>query len=102
MEAGDDLDDSFQISLGEIRAGRQAQTALEERFGDGAAHMLAAGKDRLQVHGLPYRACLDVGRFQRAADLFAIGTVGNRIDGNAGQPARVPALGRLRHEADAR
>src|SRR5437588_513396 len=64
---------AVQVRVGHRGAARQAQAALEQARGDGAAAIRAAGEDRLHVERLPERAGLDVRGFERPGDVVAIG-----------------------------
>jgi len=86
------LDDSLLIAFGESRAARQAETSFEERCGHGAAVRRRVRVDRLQVHGLPERARLDVLRLQREPDRLAIRARRLRVDLDARQPAVAPPV----------
>ena len=80
-------DDAIAIFFVHARTGGKAQTMLEEAFADFAAVHFGAGKDRLEMHGLPDGAGLDVLGFERETDLLA-GDAGDLgIDSQASEPA---------------
>ena len=98
----DDADNPVDIRLRHRCAGGEAEAAGEEIFRDAAADSLTLCEDRLQVHGLPQRARLDVLGFQGQTDVFAVGSEAIQIDGDDGEPAVVQAPGSFGHEIDAR
>src|SRR5664280_436412 len=63
--------------------------------------MLAAGIQRLEVHGLPDGAGLDVCGIQGADEFVARATDLPLFDQEATQPICMQAVRRLRHERDA-
>ena len=62
------VDDAVDVGVGHRRAAREAQAGAEDLLGHRAAAHLAVGEQRLQVHGLPRRAGLDVERLEVLAD----------------------------------
>src|SRR5437764_13660716 len=65
-------------------------------------YCFAAGEDRLQVHGLPDRASLNVFGFEGLADLLAVGAKFVGVNQEAREPACMKAPECFGHEADAR
>jgi len=90
-----------EVRLAHGRTRGEAQAVAEERLGHRAAHDLAARKDRLQVHGLPEGARLDVRPLQRQADVLPRRAELGRVHCDAGEPARGASPRRFGHEGDA-
>ena len=80
-------DDAIPILFGHSSPGGQAKAVLEEAFADFTAVHLGAGEDRLEMHGLPDGAGLDVLGFQREPNLLAGDARYFGINGQASQPA---------------
>ena len=93
--ASSDLDDAVLIGVGERRAARQAEPALEEPRRHVAAVHRRVAEDRLEVHRLPQRPRLDVLRLEREPDRLAVGAGRVRVD----EDAREPAVARARRRA---
>ena len=81
-------DDAVALFSRKAGAGGQAEAVFEEALADLAAVHLGAGKDGLEMHGLPHGAGFDVLGFKGETDLLS-GDAGDlRIDGQARQPTR--------------
>ena len=99
------------IGLGHGCAGWEAQALFKEMFADLSPYCsgrvllfavigsgAAGGKNRLTVHGFPYRSGFDVFCFQSESYGFVVCTKVIRIDQHYGQPAGEFVIRRFQNE----
>ena len=83
----DRRDDAVTLFRREASAGWQAEALIKETLADLAAVHFGAGKDGLEMHGLPHGAGFDVLRFKCQTDLLTGDARDLRVDGQASEPA---------------
>ncbi len=80
-------DDAVALFSRKARAGRKAEAVFEEVLAHLASVHFGAGKDGLEMHGLPHRTGFDVLGFKGETHLLAGDASHLQIDGQARKPA---------------